>query len=193
MNEDGKMKVIDNRMFDENGELKEEFRHLESLQSNQESVDPESVDPQSVAQDSGSDAASRFASTAGQFEPTIIQPPEASPTGVTPRAAPAEAVREAAEPHPDAPAEASPLPVSEETVQFLDLVALIVEPVSVFLGEAPLPDGRVAQDLERARFYIDLLDVLKAKTAGNLVEQETAVLDDLIYRLRMLYVEKSRG
>jgi hypothetical protein len=41
-----------------------------------------------------------------------------------------------------------------------------------------------------ARFYIDLLAVLRQKTAGNLTAQEAAFLEDLLYRLRVRYVQK---
>jgi len=36
-----------------------------------------------------------------------------------------------------------------------------------------------------ARFYVDLLDVLKAKTTGSRTEAETAQLDEILYQLRM--------
>ncbi len=41
-----------------------------------------------------------------------------------------------------------------------------------------------------ARLHIDLLDVLRQKTAGNLTAQERAFLEDLLYRLRVRYVQK---
>jgi hypothetical protein len=73
---------------------------------------------------------------------------------------------------------------------FFDLVAVLSEPVPLYLGDATLPDGRSVEDLEAARFHIDLLDVLRQATAGNLGAQEAAVLEDLLYRLRMRYVQK---
>lgn len=36
-----------------------------------------------------------------------------------------------------------------------------------------------------ARFYIDLLGVLRDKTAGTRTETETAQLDELLYQLKM--------
>jgi hypothetical protein len=53
-----------------------------------------------------------------------------------------------------------------------------------------LPDGQDATNLEMARFYIDLLAVLRQKTAGNLTAQESAFLEDLLYRMRVRYVQK---
>lgn len=73
---------------------------------------------------------------------------------------------------------------------FLDLVALLAEPVPVYLGDAKLPGGGSAEDPEMARLHIDLLDVLRQKTLGNLSAQESAFLEDLLYRLRLRFVQK---
>jgi hypothetical protein len=76
--------------------------------------------------------------------------------------------------------------------QFLDLVDLLCQQIAMALGDprlgadAPPPDPRVA------RIYIDLLGVLQEKTRGNLSEEEAAVLEELVYRFRMLYVEQQR-
>ena len=60
----------------------------------------------------------------------------------------------------------------------------------IYLGDMPLPDGQSAENLEMARLHIDMLDVLKQKTDGNLTAQESAFLEDLLYRLRVRYVQK---
>lgn len=73
---------------------------------------------------------------------------------------------------------------------FYDLAAMLAEPAAIYLGDAPLPDGQWAENLEMARLHIDLLDVLRQKTAGNLAAQESAFLEDLLYRLRVRYVQK---
>jgi hypothetical protein len=73
---------------------------------------------------------------------------------------------------------------------FLDLVAMLAEPVSIYLGDLPLPDGQSAENLEMARLHIDLLSLLRQKTAGNLSAQELGFLEDLLYRLRLRYVQK---
>lgn len=83
-------------------------------------------------------------------------------------------------------------PSSLPTPQFLDLVGLLAEPVALYLGDASGPEGKSVENLPLARFHIDLLDVLRKKSEGNLDEAERAVLEDLIYRLRLRYVEKSR-
>ena len=73
---------------------------------------------------------------------------------------------------------------------FYDLAAMLAEPAAIYLGDAPLPDGQWAENLEMARLHIDLLDILRQKTAGNLAAQEAAFLEDLLYRLRVRYVQK---
>jgi hypothetical protein len=73
---------------------------------------------------------------------------------------------------------------------FYDLAAMLAEPVAIYLGDLELPDGETAENLEMARLHIDLLDVLRQKTAGNLTAQESAFLEDLLYRLRVRYVQK---
>lgn len=67
---------------------------------------------------------------------------------------------------------------------FLDLVGLLAQTAGACLGdEQPSP--------QLARFHIDLLDLLSRKTRGNLDASEQAALKDVLYRLRMLYVEKT--
>ena len=73
---------------------------------------------------------------------------------------------------------------------FLHLVNSLAEPALTFLGELPLPDGQSAENLEMARFYIDMLVLLRQKTAGNLGSQELAFLEDVLYQLRVRYVQK---
>jgi hypothetical protein len=73
---------------------------------------------------------------------------------------------------------------------FYDLLAALAEPAALYLGEATLPDGTLATDLALARVHIGLLEVLQRKTAGNLSADEAAAFDDLLYRLRMRYVQK---
>jgi hypothetical protein len=75
---------------------------------------------------------------------------------------------------------------------FFDLVQMLMEPAVIYLGDMPLPDGQPAENLEMARLHIDMLDVLRQKTAGNLTAQESAFLEDLLYRLRVRYVQKQK-
>lgn len=72
---------------------------------------------------------------------------------------------------------------------FVELVDTLAQPAVAFLsGQVP---GR-GKDLAAARYYIDLLGVLEAKTRGQLSLEEKNVLDDVLYQLRSLYVAASR-
>ncbi len=73
---------------------------------------------------------------------------------------------------------------------FFDLVSLLAEPIAIYLGDLELPTGESAENLEMARLHIDLLDVLRQKTAGHLSVQEASYLEDLLYRSRVRYVQK---
>ncbi|HEV7672202.1 MAG TPA: DUF1844 domain-containing protein [Thermoanaerobaculia bacterium] len=73
---------------------------------------------------------------------------------------------------------------------FYDLVSLLAEPIAIYLGDLELPTGESAENLEMARLHIDLLDVLRQKTAGHLSVQEAGFLEDLLYRSRVRYVQK---
>jgi hypothetical protein len=119
---------------------------------------------------------------AAPSEPARPAVPEPAPYEAPPRRGP--------EPEPPPPLDLPGTPPEMGGPGFYDLVAMMAEPVPIYLGDARLPDGQVATDLEMARLHIDLLDVLRQKTAGNLDAQERAFLEDLLYRLRVRYVQK---
>lgn len=164
------LKVTDKRMFTPEGELREEFQDFAALSEADEAGD-------AIAE-------ADFAS-----EPV-------------PAARPIETAETPDAPHPTASAhEAGGVQVPLEIPDlgpsgaygppgFLDLVSLLAEPIALSLGDLELPDGASAENLDMARVYIDLLAVLRQKTAGNLTAQEASVLEDLLYRSRMRYVQK---
>lgn len=86
----------------------------------------------------------------------------------------------------------SPSSGSPEGASFLDLVGLLAQNAAVWLGDTASPDGQPVLNLGAAQMHIDLLDTLRHKTTGNLTAQEGAVIEDVLYRLRLAYVEKRR-
>jgi hypothetical protein len=59
----------------------------------------------------------------------------------------------------------------------------------LFLGEIENPfTGKKEQDLDQAKYTIDMLQVLREKTAGNITPEESKLLDGVLYDLRMRYV-----
>ena len=60
--------------------------------------------------------------------------------------------------------------------------------VSMGAMNGPAGTGEPQKDIEQAKYYIDLLQVMKEKTKGNLTDTEEKYLDSLLYDLRMRYV-----
>jgi CheY-specific phosphatase CheX len=88
----------------------------------------------------------------------------------------------------------SGLPGGMPHASFLMLVAGLSTQVMMNLGEIRNPvTGQTARNLEHAKYNIDLLEVLKAKTEGNLSEDEARAIDMALYESRMRYVQASRG
>jgi len=73
------------------------------------------------------------------------------------------------------------------------LVLMLGTAAMVHLGGAPDPaSGATKQDLPQAKQLIDVLDALKVKTAGNLTSEEAILLDNLLFDLRMRYLETAK-
>lgn len=65
---------------------------------------------------------------------------------------------------------------------------------SIALGQIPNPaTNKKEEDLNQAKFLIDTLGMLEEKTKGNLNSEEAQLLENLLYELRMQYVNKSKG
>ena len=59
-----------------------------------------------------------------------------------------------------------------------------------------MPDpqsGATRRDLPQAKAMIDILSMLAEKTAGNLDEHESHMMDEMLYELRMHYVKELRA
>jgi len=76
---------------------------------------------------------------------------------------------------------------------FTVLIVSLATQAAVALGEAPNPlTGKTETNLGEARFHIDLLEILEAKTRGNLTPEEARTLEHLLFDLRMRFVERSK-
>jgi hypothetical protein len=72
---------------------------------------------------------------------------------------------------------------------FERLVALISTQALIMMG-ALAPEGQQPRvDVVGARQQIDLLEVLKDKTTGNLDMKEQSMLDNTLFELRMMFIE----
>lgn len=75
---------------------------------------------------------------------------------------------------------------------FIGVVSLIASQAMLYLGATPDPNtGQRFVSLEHARYQIDLLAVLEAKTENNLEQEEADTLAMMLYQLRSRYVAVS--
>jgi Domain of unknown function (DUF1844) len=73
---------------------------------------------------------------------------------------------------------------------FETLVSYLSTTAMFQLGVLPGPSGeRIPPDMVSARRTIDLLEVLQEKTRGNLTAAEGRFLEEVLYELRLSYVE----
>ena len=63
----------------------------------------------------------------------------------------------------------------------------------ISLGQFQVPGKKEEEsNLEMAKRYIDLLDLMRKKTKGNLTEEEKALVDNGLHQLKMTYMEKAK-
>jgi len=91
------------------------------------------------------------------------------------------------------PSQSSPLDAPAAEINFSTFVISLSTQALAHLGEIPNPiDNTVAADMVAAREMIDILGMLREKTKGNLDRSEQALLDNILYDLRMRYVQSPR-
>ncbi len=80
-------------------------------------------------------------------------------------------------------------------MSFATLVLSLTSSALVHLGVAPEPGTNApgAVNLPLARQTIDILEILKAKTHGNLDAGETALLDQILHDLHMRFLAATRS
>ena len=73
---------------------------------------------------------------------------------------------------------------------FETLVSYLSTTAMFQLGLIPGPSGeRIPADMPNAKRTVDLLEILQEKTQGNLTGNESRLLEDVLYELRMTFVE----
>jgi len=79
-------------------------------------------------------------------------------------------------------------------INFASFLVSLGSSALVHLGEIPDPQsGAVERDLVLARHSIDVLAILQEKTRGNLDEDETRLLDALLFDLRTKFLDAGKG
>lgn len=85
----------------------------------------------------------------------------------------------------------SPTPSGDRSLT--GLFMMLASSAVVALGHAPDPlTGQRQTDLVQATDAIELLVLLREKTEGNRSDEETRVLDELIYDLQLRYVHVTK-
>lgn len=79
------------------------------------------------------------------------------------------------------------------SIDFATFILSLSHSALLHLGQAPHPDtNRVEANLPLAKQNIDLLGLLEEKTKGNLTGDEERLLAQVLFDLRMRYVERSK-
>src|SRR5947207_8926463 len=90
------------------------------------------------------------------------------------------------------PARSADAPTRQEELSFLfaQLVLQQSNMAMMLLGKVAHPEsGKVFQDVEAARLFIDQLEMLEVKTKGNLSKEEESLLKQTLMTLRLNYVQ----
>ena len=74
------------------------------------------------------------------------------------------------------------------TLDFSTFVLSIIGSAYVHLGDAPNPEGQPEGNQQLARQDIDLLGLLQEKTRGNLSDEESKLIEAVLYDLRLRFV-----
>ncbi len=73
---------------------------------------------------------------------------------------------------------------------FANMVLQYASMALMFMGRAPHPEtGETVKDLEAAQMFIGQLEMLLAKTKGNLTPQEESILKQSLMTARLAFVE----
>ena len=83
----------------------------------------------------------------------------------------------------------------DPTINFASFVLSLVHTAAVHFGDVgdPATGEHHAPNLPLAQQMIDILAMLEEKTRGNLSAEERQLIDQVLYELRMRFVEVSRA
>lgn len=133
----------------------------------------------------------RLFTSEGDLRPEMAEEQSREQAKAQPAPAPQEAKSDkAAAPTP--PAQELPSPKPDRNFQLL--VDLLARNAAALLGGIPDPTtGQAYLDLEGAREMIDMLDMLREKTRGNLAPEEERLLSEVVGSLKLSYMEISKA
>ncbi len=135
------------------------------------------------------DVARELATPSPEPEPEPAAPPPPAPA---PAPAPTLANLLAGESARGADAGAAVELPEEPPPGLLEHVEFLAGWALACMGEVPLPDGRLARDLDAARYYIDLIGSFHARWSKRLGPQELRFLESYLDQLRLRFVAHRR-
>jgi len=82
-----------------------------------------------------------------------------------------------------------------ESLSFTAFVLSLASTAAIHFGDLPDPQSGepVEPNLEGAAQMIEILALLDEKTKGNLTAEERQILDQVLYELRMRFIEAKGG
>ena len=83
----------------------------------------------------------------------------------------------------------------QSRISFGSFIISLASTAALHFGDIPDPQTgeRHEPDLVAAHQMIDLISLLQEKTKGNLTPDEAKLVDDLLYELRMRYVQAQQA
>lgn len=173
-------KIQDRRRFSAEGELKPEFSGADEAAA----AKPEAPRPDAPRSGGAPENASGHAPAQPQQQAAEASQPQQ-----------AAAARGYAAARSAAGSETHPSGAGAEMgeINFGAFLMSLSTEALVYLGEMTDPSsGQQQRDLAMAQQLIDILGMLRDKTRGNLDHDEQALLDAILFDLRMKYVEIAR-
>ena len=87
----------------------------------------------------------------------------------------------------------SDIPGADDPTSFVNFLTTLASQAAAALGAMPNPaTGQRTIDLETGKYWIDVLAMLKGKTANNLHPKEQELFDGILGDLQMQYVQIQR-
>lgn len=86
------------------------------------------------------------------------------------------------------------IPGADDPASFVNFLSSLATNAAAALGAVPHPaTGQRSLDLDSAKYWLDILSMLRDKTKGNLHQQENRLLEGLLGDLKMQYVHLIRA
>ncbi|OGQ46490.1 MAG: hypothetical protein A3H42_06525 [Deltaproteobacteria bacterium RIFCSPLOWO2_02_FULL_46_8] len=78
-------------------------------------------------------------------------------------------------------------------IDFTTFILSLASSVQIHMGAVPDPTTKTTtKNLTMAQQTIDIISLLSEKTKGNLTEEEGKILEQVLYSLRMQFIEANK-